>query len=319
MPINPKVAQDVWKDIGQSVQFTVLKFKDLPQADLHQAIVDFADRSQAIIRSLRIRDGKPDGTPSTLKVAFGFSNHAWDLLFPNSAKPQELETFTGVAGPKYQMPATEGDLFFHIRANNQAVVFEAQTQFMKFLSDYTEVLDSTQGFRYFEGRAIIGFIDGTEAPAPEDAADYAIIGDEDAAFENGSYAFAQKWRHNMDFWNKMKTEHQEKAVGREKFTDLELDDDKKYENAHNVTSQYQKDGEEQKIIRMNVPYSDPATGNTGTYFMGYSRYWDVTKGMLQNMVDKSDFLLTFSELLTGQLYFIPSRDTLAQIADGDFD
>ncbi|MFC4760761.1 Dyp-type peroxidase [Fructobacillus durionis] len=318
MPINPAMAQDVWKDIGQSVQFTVLKFKDLPAEDLKEMFEDFADRSQAIIRSLRIRDGQNDGTPSQLKVAIGISNHAWDIMFPNTTKPKELVTYETLEGPKYQMPATEGDLFFHIRSNNQAVVVECQAQFMKFLKDYTEVLDSTQGFRYFEGRAIIGFIDGTEAPAEADAAPYAIIGEEDPDYINGSYAFAQKWRHDMDFWNKMKTEHQEKAVGREKFTDLELEDEDKYKNAHNVASQYDENGEEQKIIRMNVPYSDPATGITGTYFMGYSRYWHVTKGMLINMLDQSDFLLTFSDILTGQLFFIPSRDTLAQIADGEF-
>lgn len=318
MPINPAVAQDVWKDIGQSVQFTVLKFKeDASQEDLQELIQEFADRSQAIIRSLTIRDGQNDGSPSTLKVAFGISNHAWDILFPNAKKPKELETYETLSGPEYSMPASEGDLFFHIRANNQAVVVECQTQFMKFLKDYTEVVDSTQGFRYFEGRAIIGFIDGTEAPAMADAAPYAIIGDEDPDYINGSYAFAQKWRHNMDFWNKMKTEHQEKAVGREKFTDLELEEEDKYKNAHNEASKFEVDGEEQKIIRMNVPYSDPATGNTGTYFMGYARHWTVTKGMLINMLEKSDFLLTFSDILSGQLFFIPSRETLEAIADGE--
>ncbi|MDF7636996.1 Dyp-type peroxidase [Leuconostocaceae bacterium ESL0958] len=318
MPINPKYAQDVWKDIGESVQFTVLKFKDLPVAELQEAFTTFVGRYKPIVHSLRIRDGQPNGLPSSLKIAFGLSNHAWDILYPNTAKPKELEDFAGVQGPKYAMPATEGDLFFHIRANNQAVVYEAQEQFMRFLKEITEVVDSTQGFRYFEGRAIIGFIDGTEAPESYEAADYAIIGDEDEDFINGSYAFAQKWRHNMDFWNKMKTEHQEKAIGREKFTDLELEDEDKYHNAHNVASQYEENGEEQKIIRMNVPYSDPASGNTGTYFMGYARHWRVTKGMLQNMVDQSDYLLTFSEILTGQLFFIPSRTTLEAMADGAF-
>ena len=65
---------------------------------------------------------------------------------------------------------------------------------------------------------------------------------------------------------------------------------------------------------MNVPYSDPAQNNTGTYFIGYARHWKVTKMMLQNMVDKSDFLLTFSDILSGQLFFIPSRDMLDKIS-----
>ena len=85
-----------------------------------------------------------------------------------------------------------------------------------------------------------------------------------------------------------------------------------------MASKAEINGEEQKIVRMNVPYSDPASGNTGTYFIGYSRHWTVTKMMLQNMVDQSDFLLTFSDILSGQLFFIPSRPLLDQIAEGEF-
>ncbi|MCO6541724.1 MAG: Dyp-type peroxidase [Lactobacillus sp.] len=313
MVMNPNKAQDVWKDIGEHVQFTVLELNRQNQELEQQVIQDFADRYQAILRSLRIRDADGD-----LKSAFGFSSDAWDYLFPNAPKPKELEPYQTISGPKYSMPATKGDLFFHIRAKDEAVVYEASNQFRRFLKDITTVVDETKGFRYFEGRAIIGFIDGTEAPSVEDAADFAIIGDEDPQFENGSYAFAQKWKHNMDFWSQLTTESQEKAVGREKFGDLELDDDQKAVNAHNVTSKAEIDGEEQKIVRMNVPYSDPAQDNTGTYFIGYSRYWSVTKLMMTNMVNKNDFLLTFSEILSGQLFFIPSRPLLDQIADGQF-
>lgn len=40
-------------------------------------IQEFADRSQAIIRSMRIREPEAD-----LRVAIGFSNKAWNYLFP---------------------------------------------------------------------------------------------------------------------------------------------------------------------------------------------------------------------------------------------
>lgn len=312
MTMNPNQAQDVWKDAGEHVQFTVLELKREDQAKEQAAIEEFVDRYQAIIRSLRIRDNK-----GNLKASLGFSNAAWDYLFPNAPKPKELETYQTISGDKYSMPATKGDIFLHIRANDEAVVYEMISQCMLFLKDYTTVVDETKGFRYFEGRAIIGFIDGTEAPQVEDAADYAIVGDEDPFFENGSYAFAQKWRHHMDIWNKLTTENQEKAVGRKKFSDLELSDKEKFKNAHNVTSQAKINGVEQKIVRMNVPYSDPASGITGTYFIGYSRHWTVTKKMLENMVEKHDYLLSFSDILSGQLFFIPSRPLLDKIADGE--
>lgn len=310
---NANLAQDVWKDPGKNVSFIVLALNHQDLADEQEHIATFADMSQSIIRSMRIRNPE-----SGLQVAIGFSNKAWDYLFPNAKKPKELETYQTLTGAEYSMPASDGDIFLHIRASEEAVVYEIVRQFMKLLSPVTTVLDETKGFRYLEGRAIIGFIDGTEAPAIEDAADYAIIGDEDPDFENGSYAFAQKWQHDMAFWEKLSVEHQEKAVGRHKFDDMELDDEDKLENAHNVASKLEIDGEEQKIIRMNVPFSDPALDYTGTYFIGYARHWQVTKQMLVQMLEKSDFLLTFSTLLSGQLFFIPSRDTLADIAEGNF-
>ena len=297
---NASLAQDVWKDPGKNVSFIVLALNRQDLTDEQEQVANFADMSQAIIRSMRIR--KPE---AGLQVAIGFSNQAWDYLFPNAKKPQELETYQTLTGAEYSMPASDGDIFLHIRASEEAVVYEIVRQFMKLLSSVTTVIDETKGFRYLEGRAIIGFIDGTEAPAPEDAADYAIIGDEDSDFINGSYAFAQKWQHDMAFWEKLSVEHQEKAVGRHKFDDMELDDDDKLENAHNVASKLEIDGEEQKIIRMNVPFSDPAMDYTGTYFIGYARHWQVTKQMLEQMLEKSDFLLTFSTLLSGQLFFIP--------------
>ena len=311
MPVTPTKAQDVWKDVGKNVSFVVLKLKRENLATDQEAIAEFADRSQAIERSMMIR-----AADANLKVSIGFSRTAWDYLFPNATVPKQLETYTTLTGPEYSMPASEGDIFLHVRAGDEAVVYEIVRQFMVFLDPIATVVDETKGFRYFEGRAIIGFIDGTEAPAEFEAADYALVGEEDPEYINGSYAFAQKWLHDMDFWGKMKTEEQEKAVGRHKFDDLELDDGEKFHNAHNVAAKIEVDGEEQKIVRMNVPFSDPATGKTGTYFIGYSRYWSVTKAMLQQMVDMSDFLLTFSTIQSGQLFFIPSRDTLGEIADG---
>lgn len=313
MAVKPSEAQDVWKDAGENVLFEVFKLKRQDQAKEQGGIQEFVSRFQAVVRSMRIRADKDH-----LKTTLGFSSKAWDYLFPDADKPKELEDYQTLKGPKYEMPATAGDIFIHLRADRETVVYEMMNQLRPFLSDYADLVDETKGFRYFEGRAIIGFIDGTENPMVEEAANYAIIGDEDPEFENGSYAFAQKWRHHMDIWDKLTTETQEKAVGRKKFSDLELEDGEKFKNAHNVASQAKINGVEQKIVRMNVPFSDPASGNTGTYFIGYSRHWDVTKLMLKNMLAKNDYLLTFSDILGGQLFFIPSRPLLTKIGEGEF-
>lgn len=314
MARNISYAQDVWKDAGQNVSFATFMLNRKDRELEVETIRDFVDKYQALGRSLKIR-----AINGNLKMSLGFSRKAWDYLFPEANVPKELETFEGMQGEDEMavMPATDGDLFLHIRANDSAVVFEALYQCKRLLAKVAKVVDEDKGFRYFEGRAIIGFIDGTEAPVDQESIDSALVGDEDPEFINGSYLFAQKWVHNMPKWENMTTEEQEKAVGRRKFNDLELDDDEKYGNAHNVASQYFEDGEEKKIIRMNVPFTDTHTGAVGTYFMGYSGAWHVTRGMMQNMIDKADFLFSFSRITTGQLYFVPSINVLDAIAEGE--
>ncbi|MDR1117886.1 MAG: Dyp-type peroxidase [Bifidobacteriaceae bacterium] len=305
-------AQDVYKDAGESVVFLTLALKrENPEAD-RAAVAEFAGRLPSVLNSMRIR--RPE---AAVKCSFGFSSLAWDYLFPGGPKPKELEDFTGLKGPEFEMPGTPADLFLHLRAAERAPVFEMVDQLREFFAPAATVLDQTDGFRYFEGRAIIGFIDGTEAPNEEDSAGYAIVGSEDEAFEGGSYAFAQKWIHDMDFWKGLSTEEQEKAVGRRKFTDLELDDSDKLPNSHNVAAKIEQDGVEQKIVRMNVPFGNLGTGETGTYFIGYSRHWTVTRDMLTQMLEKGDYLLRFSKIVTGQVFFIPSRPLLDAIAGAD--
>ena len=78
--------------------------------------------------------------------------------------------------------------------------------------------------------------------------------------------------------------------------DLELEDEES-STTHNVSVKVEIDGEERQIVRMNVPLSEPALNKTELYFIGYSRYWSVTKAMLTQMAEMSDYLLTFSQLV----------------------
>ncbi|MDR2974681.1 MAG: Dyp-type peroxidase [Propionibacteriaceae bacterium] len=308
-----KDAQDVFKDIGRSVIFAVLAFRRQDRDAELAAVRETFGRLPALVNSMNIR-----AAGSGLRTTIGLSNAAWDYLFPGADKPRELETFRGVTGDKNSMPSSDGDLFLHLRADNEAVIYELMDQVRGFLGDSVTVVDETHGFRYFEGRAIIGFIDGTEAPAVKEAAGYAIVGDEDPGFVGGSYAFAQKWLHDMDQWKSLSTQTQERMVGRQKFSDIELSDDHKDEHTHNNASKVEIDGDEKKIVRMNVPFSNPAEQRSGTYFIGYARHWTVTRTMLTQMVERSDALLSFSTLLSGQVFFVPSWSLLDRMAQGEF-
>lgn len=307
--MTPTRIQPVLNRPGENALFIVL---GLNQEDsITDTIIDFSANFSALTRSLTNRF--PD---AQFSATMGFSSHAWDQLFPNQSKPQELETFKEIKGPKYTAVSTAGDLFFHIRADRQALCYELGSIIQEQLKDVTHSIDEVHGFRYFDGRAIIGFVDGTENPEPEIAAEYALVGEEDLSFKGGSYAFIQKYTHDMDKWRALSDEEQEKVIGRKKFNDVELSDDVKPVTAHNVVSKaHDENGNELKIMRANMPFSNPSKNEYGTFFIGYARKFSVTRQMLEHMFQGDaegnlDRLLDFSTAQTGTLFFVPTVDFL---------
>ena len=207
----------------------------------------------------------------------GFGADAWSKLFPELAKPEELVAFKEIKGEKHTAVSTSGDLFFHIRSKKPDTCYEIAQLISNTLQEVTVPIDEVHGFRYFDGRAIIGFVDGTENPE-FDTYQYAVIGDNEPEFKGGSYAFVQKYIHNMNEWNNLPTEEQEKVIGRRKFDDWELGDEEKPENAHNaVTNIEDEEGNELKIVRANMPFANPAKREFGTYFIGYANTFSTTR------------------------------------------
>ena len=175
------------------------------------------------------------------------------------------------------------------------------------------------GFRYFDDRDLLGFVDGTENPRGQEAIDAALIGAEDAAFAGGSYVIVQKYLHDLTGWNALPTEAQERIIGRTKLADIELDDAVKPTSAHNALTTIVEDGKEIKIVRDNMPFGRLGQGEFGTYFIGYSRSPRTIEQMLENMFigrppGNYDRLLDFSRAVTGNLFFVPSATFLESVA-----
>ena len=116
-----------------------------------------------------------------------------------------------------------------------------------------------QGFRYFDERDLIGFVDGTESRAARPRVDAAIVGaDDDPDFAGGSYVIVQKYLHDMAAWNAISVEEQERVIGRSKLDDIEMPDDVKPANSHVALNTITgPDGEERQIVRANMPFGNP--------------------------------------------------------------
>ena len=204
-----------------------------------------------------------------LSCVMAFGSDAWDRLF-GPPRPKELHPFREIRG-RHHAVATPGDILFHIRAVRMDLCFELATQIMSRLGGAVSTVDEVHGFNYFDDRDLIGFVDGTENPVDQAAIDATIIGEEDAAFAGGSYVIVQKYLHDLQGWNALPIEAQERIIGRTKLSDIELDDAVKPTSAHNALTTIMEDGKQLEIVRDNMPFGDVGKGEFGTYFIGYAR------------------------------------------------
>ena len=270
----------------------------------------------ALIRSVGFRD--PEGH---LTCVVGLGSQAWDRL-AGRPWPAGLHPFREIRAGSRHAVATSGDVLFHIRAERMDLCFELATRIVTRLGDAVTTVDEVHGFRYFDARDLLGFVDGTENPTGTAALEATIIGDEDRGFSGGSYVIVQKYLHDLDGWNALVTEEQERIIGRLKLSDIELDDSVKPIFAHNALNTIVHDGEEVKILRDNMPFGSVGQGEYGTYFIGYAKSPDPIEEMLTNMFvgrpeGNYDRLLDFSRAVTGSLFFVPSGPLLEGLADDD--
>jgi porphyrinogen peroxidase len=302
--------QPVAASLSRAAIFLVvtLKHGSGSRASVRSFCADFA----ALVRSVGFRE-----LEGSLSCVVGFGSDAWDYLF-GQPRPKELHKFREIRAGERHAVATPGDMLFHIRAQRMDLCFELATRIMARLGAAVSPVDEVHGFRFFDSRDLIGFVDGTENPKGSEALEATIIGDEDPAFASGSYVIVQKYLHNLADWNKLPTEKQEGIVGRTKLTDVELDDSVKPTYAHNALTKIVDKGIEVKILRDNMPFGQAGQGEFGTYFIGYSRSPRTIEQMLQNMfVGKPpgnyDRLLDFSRAVTGNLFFVPSATFLESV------
>ncbi|KAJ5118143.1 uncharacterized protein N7515_010366 [Penicillium bovifimosum] len=247
----------------------------------------------------------------------GIGSSIWDEL-TNLPRPKELHPFREVKGAKHTAVSTPGDLLFHIRSERRDLCFEFERQLMDRLGDSVQLVDATIGFRYFDARDLLGFVDGTANPVGPDLPSSVLVASEDDPdAQGGSYVVVQKYVHDLAGWKSLSTEQQEQVIGRTKPDNIELDDAEEGKQAsHKTLSTIEdEDGQEHDILRDNMPFGSPASGEFGTYFIGYtSRLWVIEK-MLERMFVGNppglhDRLLDFSRPMTGNVFFAPSATVL---------
>jgi porphyrinogen peroxidase len=304
------LSQSVVSPLTRAAIFLVVCIR--PDEESAATLRAFCADLSGLVRAVEFRD-----IEAGLSCIMGFGSDAWDRLF-GTPRPAELHPFQEIRSGNRHAVSTPGDILFHIRARRMDLCFELATHLMESIGDAITVVDEVQGFRYFDDRDVLGFVDGTENPRGSAATDAAIIGDEDPEFCGGSYVIVQKYLHDMKAWNALPTEAQEHIIGRKKLSDIELSEAEKPSSAHSALTVIEENGEQLQILRDNMPFGRPGYGEFGTYFIGYCRTPRITELMLKNMFvgrppGNYDRILDFSRAVTGSLFFVPAATFLDNV------
>jgi len=301
--------QAILTPLTESAIFLVLTVNAGSEAEVADVLTDVSGLKRSV--GFRVPEAE-------LTCVTGIGSSLWDRL-STGPRPADLHPFKELAGSRHTAPSTPGDLLFHIRAHRFDLCFELAQRLTERLRGLAVVVDEVHGFRSFDERDVLGFVDGTENPEGEAAGVAVLIGDEDPAFAGGSYVIVQKYVHDLTSWDALSTEEQELAIGRTKLSDIEMPDEDKPANSHlalNVITG--PDGEERQIMRFNMPFGQVGRAEFGTYYIAYARTAELIELMLNHMFlgdppGTTDRILDFSTALTGCLFFVPPLEMLDDI------
>lgn len=301
---------------------------DAPLSAVAAFLVLVVKNDEASIATARSVVGSTDDLVKDLRVRVtsglftcnvGISHRAWGPLTGKPA-PRELAPFREVKGARHTAVATEGDLLYHIRAESMDLIIEFEKLLLEAFGDAVTAVDDVAGFRYFDGRDLLEFVDGTANPDGLDLPAATIVGEEDPAYAGGSYVVIQKYLHDLSAWRAQKVETQEAIIGRTKFDNVELPDATDGQKSHKTLCTIEDAEGEHDILRDNMPFAVPGRGEYGTYFIGYSRYLWVIDKMMERMfigdpAPLHDRILDFSKAVAGVTFFAPARKFLSDLAD----
>lgn len=298
--------QHVVDDPSRDAIFLVLRINDGHEEHVRSVLDEYKD----LVKSVAFRNPE-----AKLFSVLGIGYDAWPRL-TSAPRPSLLSPFEEIKGPQHTAPATEGDLLLHLRAEEFDMCHEMARVLLRRFGDSVSIVDETHGFKYFDRRDLLGFVDGSANPIPDNAYGNVFLGDE-ADYPGGTYVTVQKYIHDIDAWDKMNTEAQENVVGRTKLDNVELTADKKPADSHVAVNEH--DG---RMYRENMVFSNFRNGKTGTYFIGYVCDPERIMKRLRKMFTGDpegkfthDRILDFSTALTGTNFFVPGVKMMDDFKD----
>ncbi|MBA3688726.1 MAG: Dyp-type peroxidase [Chloroflexi bacterium] len=300
---------------------TVPQFGIFAQGTIAHEFIEFdlrpdVDMARATTALSQLR--APAVAAGGINLVIGFGSELWKTVAPDQA-PADLANFAPIGRlGGHHAPATQHDFWLWISGSSQDVVFEHARAAVKMLTDVATVASERPCFVHRDSRDLTGFIDGSANPMTHEAPAAALIPDGQPG-EGGAHVIVMRWVHDLDAFEQLPRQEQERVFGRSKQASIEMTGDALPADAHIARVQISDPaGEELPIYRRSVPYGTVA--EHGLYFVAFSADRTRFDRMLARMFGTDadqihDHLTDFSRPVTGSFYFAPSLTCLAELGE----
>jgi putative iron-dependent peroxidase len=233
--------------------------------------------------------------------------------------PEDFQAYPGYKTPDGAKvaKATQEELLVWVHSDRKGLCWETQYTFRTAVTNHMNVARETIAWIYKNSLDLTGFIDGTGNPDPKDQADRAIVpnGQKGAG---GSFLIAQRWVHDLKYFNALSHKDQENTFGRTKANSTRLEVQVPTSHLSHVELRDGTTGDATKkkrgeMVRRSTPYA-LHDGTVGLYFLGFCKTQAPLRERMEAIYGQGgqahDSLINYSTPASGSFYFAPSVETL---------
>ncbi|MFI5100883.1 MAG: Dyp-type peroxidase [Actinomycetes bacterium] len=235
--------------------------------------------------------------------------------------PDDFQPYPGYASPDGKVAkATQEELLLWVHSAEKDLCWETQFRFRTAVAGSMTVARETPTFIYRNSLDLTGFIDGTGNPAAEEQHDRAIVADGKPG-AGGSFCIAQRWVHDLAYFESLSLEEQQNLFGRTKADSTRLPNQVPTSHLSHVELREGATADDSKpkrgeMVRRSTPYAFH-DGTVGLYFMGFCREQAPLRERMEAIYGMNgqarDALTDYSTPASGSFYFAPSVETLDAI------
>lgn len=232
--------------------------------------------------------------------------------------PNDFQPYPGYESKDGKVAkGTQEELLIWVHSDHKDRNWATQFGFRTAVEGHMAVARETITWIYGNSLDLSGFIDGTGNPEPGDQHDRAIVPDGQPG-AGGSFCIAQRWVHDLAYFNSLSIEDQQNVFGRTKPDSTRLDVQVPRSHLSHVELRDGDTGDASKpkrgeMVRRSTPYAFH-DGTVGLYFMGFCRDQAPMRERMEAMYgmngQETDAITDYSTPASGSFYFAPSVEQL---------